>query len=168
MIDKIGSVLNQPRDPQPITASANMAGEVQKMIKPENKIMDDAVSKNEESKDVGNVECETCKSRRYVDGSNDPHVSFKTPGYISPEASASVVAAHEQEHVSEAISEGNKEGNKLLSVSVQLHTAVCPECGRVYVAGGTTKSSVAYSNPNVKNDDSYKEGLKGLKVDGTA
>lgn len=168
MIDKIGSVVNAPKTYEPQSVATNMSNEIQKMIKPENKVMNDAVSKNEESKDVGNVECETCKNRRYVDGSNDAHVSFKTPGYIAPEASAAVVAAHEQEHVSAAQAEGNKEGNKLLSASVQLHTAVCPECGRVYVAGGTTRTSISYSDPNKKQDDSYKEGLKGLKVDGKA
>ena len=30
------------------------------------------------------VECQTCKNRKYVDGSDDPNVSFKTPGHIDP------------------------------------------------------------------------------------
>ena len=29
------------------------------------------------------VECQTCKNREYVDGSNEPDVSFKTPGKIA-------------------------------------------------------------------------------------
>ena len=47
------------------------------------------------------AECETCKNRKYQDGS-DEMVSFKSAAHISPEASASRVRAHEQEHVSNA------------------------------------------------------------------
>ena len=46
-------------------------------------------------------ECQTCKNRKYQDGS-DEMVSFKSAAHISPEASASRVRAHEQEHVSNA------------------------------------------------------------------
>ena len=47
------------------------------------------------------AECETCSNRKYQDGS-DEMVSFKSAAHISPEASASRVRAHEQEHVSNA------------------------------------------------------------------
>ena len=50
-------------------------------------------------KEVGAVECSTCAERTYVDGSDDPGVSFKTPGKIAPESSAAVVMSHELEHV---------------------------------------------------------------------
>ena len=36
------------------------------------------------SRKVAPVECQTCKNRRYQDGSNEM-VSFKAPGHISPE-----------------------------------------------------------------------------------
>ena len=36
-------------------------------------------------------ECQTCKERKYQDGSDDPGVSFKTPTQIAPEQAASVV-----------------------------------------------------------------------------
>ena len=91
-------------------------------------------------------ECQTCKNRKYVDGSDEGNVSFKAPGHISPEASAGMVMAHEQEHVANAVREGNKAGNELLSVSVSLKTAVCPECGRTFVAGGTTRTVIRYGN----------------------
>ena len=55
-------------------------------------------------------ECQTCKNRKYVDGSNESNVSFKAPGHISPEASFAAVSSHEQEHVSNAVSEGSKTG----------------------------------------------------------
>ena len=97
-------------------------------------------------------ECQTCKNRKYVDGSDEGNVSFKAPGHISPEASAGMVMAHEQEHVANAVREGNKAGNELVSVSVSLKTAVCPECGRTYVAGGTTRTMIRYGDtPYEKN-----------------
>lgn len=98
----------------------------------------DGAKDAEESKQVKQANCQTCKQRKYVDGSNESDVSFKAPAHIDPSRSAAVVMGHEQEHVANAIAEGSKEDKELLSVSVTLHTAVCPECGRVYVAGGTT------------------------------
>ncbi len=47
------------------------------------------------------AECETCKNRKYQDGS-DEMVSFKSAAHISPAASGTRVRAHEQEHVSNA------------------------------------------------------------------
>ena len=147
-------------------AAAMKQDEVSKLIKPENKELETAVSKNEKGKKVDD-ECQTCKNRVYVDGSDDPDVSFKTPQHVDPAQSFAAVSSHEKEHVSEAERQGSEEGNKLLRASVQLHTAVCPECGRVYVAGGVTRTTIQYSNPYAKKDDSYKEGLKGLKVNDT-
>lgn len=85
-------------------------------------------------------ECQTCKNRRYQDGSNDPGVSFKTPGKIDPSASQSRVRAHEYEHVFRERSKALREGREVVSQSVMLHTGICPECGRAYVSGGTTRT----------------------------
>lgn len=106
----------------------------------------------------GKTECSTCANRKYVDGSNDPGVSFKTPGHISPEASASVVKSHEMEHVASARGEDAKEGAKLISTSVTLHTSICPECGKSYVSGGTTRTQMKYdtSNPYGRNQKSLE------------
>ena len=49
---------------------------------------------------------------------------------------------HEREHVANAVAEANKENKELLSVSVTLKTSVCPECGRVYVSGGETSTTM--------------------------
>ncbi|MDD6037220.1 MAG: hypothetical protein PUD20_00230 [bacterium] len=92
-------------------------------------------------------ECETCKKRKYQDGSNEADVSFKAPGHISPQASASVVRAHEQQHVANAYEKAATGGGEVRNVSVALHTAICPECHTTYVAGGTTRTTIAYSNP---------------------
>lgn len=91
---------------------------------------------------VGKGECQTCKNRKYVDGSNEGDVSFKTPTHISPNNAASAVMSHEREHVSNAVAEGSKEGKELIQSTVSLHTSVCPECGRVYVSGGTTHTTI--------------------------
>lgn len=99
------------------------------------------------------AECETCKNRKYQDGS-DEMVSFKSAAHISPQASASKVRAHEQEHVNNAYSKAAKAGGKVLSATVTMKTAICPECGSSYVAGGTTATKIQYpneSNPYTKN-----------------
>lgn len=93
------------------------------------------------------AECETCKNRKYQDGS-DEMVSFKSAAHISPQASASRVRSHEQEHVSNAYSKAAKKGGKVIAANVSLKTAICPECGTSYVAGGTTATKIKYPNEN--------------------
>jgi hypothetical protein len=112
-------------------------------------------------------ECQTCKNRKYVDQSNE-NVSFKTPTHISPEASFSAVSSHEQEHVSNAISKGSSGDNQLISASVTLKMAICPECGTPYIAGGVTSSLIKYveSNPYEQTRKSAEGSmLKGMYVD---
>lgn len=99
-------------------------------------------AENSESARVRQTECQTCKNRKYVDGSNENDVSFKTPSHIDPGNSAAAVMGHEREHVSNAIAKGNEKDKELLSVSVTLKTSVCPECGRVYVSGGETSTTI--------------------------
>lgn len=91
------------------------------------------------------AECETCKNRKYQDGS-DEMVSFKSAAHISPQASAATVRSHEQEHVSNAYKKAAQGNGKVISANVSLQTAVCPECGRTYTAGGTTTTQIKYSN----------------------
>lgn len=102
------------------------------------------------------AECETCKNRKYQDGS-DEMISFKSAAHISPQASASRVRAHEQEHVTNAYNKAAQNNGKVLSATVSLRTAVCPECGTVYTAGGTTTTKISYSdesNPYQQNKKS--------------
>jgi hypothetical protein len=123
---------------------------------------------------VGKAEtkiCQTCKNRKYIDKSNDPSVSFKTPSHISPEASAAAVSAHEQQHVSDAVSKGNEPGARLVSASVRLKTEICPECGKPYIAGGETVTQIQYnvSNPYENSRKSAEEGvLRGMNFDAVA
>ena len=85
-------------------------------------------------------ECQTCKERKYQDGSNDPGVSFKTATKLSPERAAVAVRGHEYEHVVREQAKAEREDRKVVSQSVTLHNEICPECGEVYVAGGVTRT----------------------------
>jgi ferredoxin-like protein FixX len=117
------------------------------------------------------AECQTCNSRKYIDGSNEGNVSFKTPTHISPEASRAVVSSHEKEHVSNAVSEGSKPGKELVFSSVRLEMDVCPECGKTYIAGGETITQMKYNvgNPYEKSRKSVEESLlKGMNFDAVA
>ena len=100
-------------------------------------------------------ECQTCKNRKYQDGS-DEMVSFKTAQHISPESAAARVRAHEQEHVSNAYSDASTQNGKVIRASVSIHTAICPECGRSYVSGGTTSTQIKYYN----EENPYQQDLK--------
>lgn len=114
------------------------------------------------------AECETCSNRKYQDGS-DEMVSFKTAQHISPEAAASRVRAHEQEHVNNAYTKAAKNNGKVISANVAIHTSICPECGRSYVSGGTTTTQIKYYNEenpyqkNLKETDAAK--YKGRMID---
>ncbi len=119
-------------------------------------------------KRVSPAECETCKNRKYQDGS-DEMVSFKTAQHISPQSAAARVRGHEAEHVSNAYKDAAMNNGKVLQASVSIKTAVCPECGRTYVAGGETCTKIAYSNednPYTKARKALnKQGLLGANVD---
>ncbi len=100
---------------------------------------DDALNGAQEAAEDG--KCETCEKRKYQDGSNDAGVSFKTPTRIDPSQVASAVRGHEMEHVYREQAKAKREGRKVVNQTVTLHNAICPECGRVYISGGTTKTS---------------------------
>ncbi len=101
------------------------------------------------------AECQTCKNRKYQDGS-DEMVSFKSASHISPTASGSRVRAHEQEHVSNAYNKAEQNNGKVISATVSIHTAICPECGRTYVSGGETNTQIKYYN----EENPYQQGKK--------
>ncbi len=105
-------------------------------------------------------ECQTCKSRRYQDGSNDPGVSFKSPTHIDPAASASAVMGHEMEHVTRNAAKAKSEGGEVISSDVVLHGAVCPECKRFYISGGTTYTTTRHGGQDSPNAESPSDGGK--------
>lgn len=102
------------------------------------------------------AECETCKNRKYQDGSDEGDVSFKAAAHIDPSAAASRVRSHEQEHVSNAYQKAAENNGKVVSCNVSIHTDICPECGRTYVSGGTTATQIKYRN----EENPYQKELK--------
>lgn len=115
------------------------------------------------------AECQTCKERKYQDGS-DEDVSFKTAAHIDPDAAASRVRSHEQEHVSNAYKKAAENNGKVVSCNVSIHTSICPECGRTYVSGGTTATQIKYFNEEnpyqkeMKSSDAANK-YRGMNVD---
>lgn len=115
------------------------------------------------------AECKTCRERKYQDGS-DEDVSFKAPAHIDPNAAASRVRSHEQEHVSNAYKKAEQDNGKVVSCNVSIHTSICPECGRTYVSGGTTATQIKYYNEenpyqkDMKSSDAANK-YRGMNVD---
>ena len=101
-------------------------------------------------------ECQTCKNRKYQDGSNESNVSFKSAQRIDPASAYSEVSAHEGEHVSNAYNKAREGNGEVVQASVAIHTAICPECGRTYVSGGTTTTQIKYPNESNPYQQSRK------------
>lgn len=118
------------------------------------------------------ADCETCKNRKYQDGSDEGNVSFKSPSHISPESAAAKVRAHENEHVSNAYKKAAQKNGRVVNASVSIQTAICPECGRTYVSGGLTKTSIKYKNEDNPYTKNQKEldalHMRGANVDSAA
>ncbi len=102
-------------------------------------------------------ECQTCKSRKYKDGSNDPGVSFKTATHLDPETASYAIRAHEGEHVAHAWADAARNDKEIISQSVTYHTDICPECGRTYMSGGTTRT-VTRSAPETYEAEKIQKG----------
>lgn len=132
-----------------------------------------SVNKSILGKRVENEECQTCKSRKYKDGSNDPGVSFKTATSLSPEEAVTAVRSHENEHVVREQAKAARENREIISQSVTYQTAMCPECGRPYISGGTTRTvtraaSEAQNPFAEKFQAGLNEEIKGRFLDITA
>ena len=108
-------------------------------------------------------ECQTCKNRKYQDGSDDPGVSFKTATNVAPEQAAAAVRGHEQEHVVREQAKAQREDRKVVSQSVTIHTEICPECGDVYVSGGTTRTTTK-ANPVEEPSQADNEKRSGFEA----
>lgn len=102
-----------------------------------------------------NGECKTCKERRYQDGSDDPGVSFKSATKVSPQAADAAVRGHEMEHVYRNRAQAERDGREVVSQSVTIKRAICPECGKAYTSGGVTKT---VTKPKQNNADKFNVG----------
>lgn len=142
--------------------ASNLVNPLSNKVNQQNSItLNESVPDISAAKRTGSIECKTCKERKYQDSSDDPGVSFKSAAHIDPGSSGAVVMAHEQEHVSNERAKASAENRKIVSQSVSLQTAVCPECGRVYVAGGTTRT-VTKSDNSGDNKDFFKDNFNSL------
>ena len=56
-----------------------------------------------------------------------------------------------------------------MNASVSIHTAICPECGRTYVSGGVTNTTIKYSNEDNPYTKNQKEldaiNMRGANID---
>ena len=112
-------------------------------------------------------QCQTCEKRKYQDGSDDMGVSFQTPTRIAPEQVASAVRGHEQEHVVREQAKAQREDRRVVSQSVTLHTDICPECGKTYISGGTTRTVTAAEQGQQAEQQSQEETQrKGFSIYG--
>ncbi len=136
---------------------------------PNGRVYDENSAQIKAMKRSGQIECSTCASRKYQDGSDEANVSFKSPGHISPSASMATVSAHEREHVANAYKSAAKDNGRVLQASVSYSRSICPECGRSYVSGGVTNTMVRYNedNPYSRNAKEYDRaaGLVGSNID---
>ncbi len=148
----------------PYFHSTNMASPVAKSEETNRTTPDSKVDKSSP-----NYECQTCENRKYQDGSNEADVSFKSASHVAPEAAASAVRSHEAQHVSNAYQKAEEDNGKVISASVSIHTSICPECGRSYVSGGTTRTMIKYtdeSNPYQKDLKAQDASvLRGANID---
>ncbi|MCL2820502.1 MAG: hypothetical protein FWD38_06690 [Oscillospiraceae bacterium] len=109
--------------------------------------------------------CETCENRRYVDQSNDSSVSFQTPTKISPNMAAAAVASHEQEHVRNEQANAQRDNREIISQSVTLTYDTCPECGKQYVSGGTTRTTSIGKSESEDDFEPHKIEAGGFNAD---
>ncbi|WP_300524210.1 hypothetical protein [Aminiphilus sp.] len=122
-----------------------------------------ALAEERTKKRLGLEPCETCENRSYQDDSDDSSVSFQTPTKLTPQQAAAAVPAHEGEHVHNEQARADREGRKVISQSVRIHTSICPECGRVYVSGGTTTTVTASETPR-ENPSVGENGASSLDL----
>ncbi len=109
-------------------------------------------------------DCQTCKERRYQDGSMDSGVSFKSPTKLTPEQASSAVISHEKEHYTREAQNAKSENKDVLVNSIRLHSSICPDCGRSYISGGET-TTVTRTRPNSSPSPVKDPQTSGLNLD---
>lgn len=163
-IAKLEKQRDEFKNAKAVTGSAGMDKRINSL---ENRI-DNLQKRLEKLKDKeDNGECQTCKNRKYQDESDDPGVSFKSASKVAKGAAGAAVRGHEQEHVVRERAKAEREGREVMAQSVVIKTAICPECGDSYVAGGETttvtrtKVDAAGNIDNEKNHTTSTGGSDG-------
>ncbi|MCQ2081556.1 MAG: hypothetical protein MJZ11_07845 [Lachnospiraceae bacterium] len=150
-----------------ITGVESKTGKVGETEGPKPIVNPGASTKVQPGKKSSPAECETCKNRKYQDGSDEGDVSYKAPTHISPATSTAKAMSHEMEHVANAYSKAANGNGKVLQASVRLKMAVCPECGTSYCAGGETTTKIQYSGDKYSQNQksANRQALVGANVD---
>ena len=52
-----------------------------------------------------------------------------------------------------------REDRRVVQQSVTLHTDICPECGDVYISGGTTRTTTK-ANPQPEQEEMTKQKIR--------
>ena len=150
-ISRLEKERNKYRKEQESTQSTVLDNKIKKLEDRINNLQNRLDKLRSEEEDDG--ECETCKNRKYQDGSDDPGVSFKTASKVTGNAEAAV-RTHENEHVTHNRAEAAREDKEIVYQSVRIKHGICPECGTSYVSGGET---VTVTRP--KTDDRFNVGM---------
>lgn len=104
-----------------------------------------------------NAVCSTCAQRAYKDGSNDAGVSFKTATSVPASTAGVAVASHEGEHVTREKAKAQQEGRIVTQAKVTFQYASCPECHKMYIAGGTTTISTVADTKTQNGTELYAQ-----------
>lgn len=148
---------------QPLELPQTLPGNTQ-MELPGAKTPEDAQKNGEGAKTMEEISeeanCPVCDNRKYQDGSSDPGVSLKFATKLNPYAATSAVRAHEYQHVRHHKMEADKKDRKIISQTVMLRTRRCPHCGKMYTAGGVTKTVTAAYKDCAQASASSAEGQK--------
>lgn len=102
-------------------------------------------------------ECSTCAQRAYKDGSDDSGVSFQTAKSVPASTAGVAVASHEGEHVTRETAKAREEGRIVTQAKVTFQYACCPECHKMYIAGGTTTITTAADTKSENGFELYGE-----------
>lgn len=137
------------------SGSYELDGRIANLEKRINDLQKRLNSLKEKTDESDDGECQTCKNRKYQDGSDDPGVSFKSPGKINPASAEAVVRSHEYEHVNHNQAKASREDREVIYQSVIIKHGICPECGDTYVTGGETTTVTKKAA-----DDRFSAGLK--------
>lgn len=158
-----GRVQNAPTIPSKNTGVTLPPGVQGKLVPADQRLQQlQGTYDDKQLKQLGVVECSTCANRTYQDDSHDGSVSMQTPTKLSPSEAPAAVMGHEMEHVVNEQQNAKAEGREVVSQSVQIHTSICPECGRSYVAGGVTKTTTRAKQPSMNQMKNTVGGLMDL------
>lgn len=118
----------------------------------------DKVSGSADSSAAQNkTQCSTCAQRAYKDGSDDAGVSFQTATSVPASTAGVAVASHEGEHVTRETAKAQEEGRIVTQAKVTFQYACCPECHKMYIAGGTTTISTAADTKAQNGSELYSQ-----------